>query len=249
MIDIDQIAPNAHRIVIMEEFHQADAQRIVEFARQQNAGGKGGNLLLDLTAMATFNLSAISAELAHLPTLMQLLYKLDRIAIVSDDEWVRNLSRLESALLPGVTYQVYDDDEEPAARAWIMGETDEPRSHAFFELELGKPGIAAFELSGRLDLEQAKRGVELVRQRLEQPDCSRLLLVIRSWHGFDMEAMFNGDLIAGKFDVIDSIERYAIVGGPGWVRTAAQVARNFITPKIRTFDLYEQSEAVAWLEG
>ncbi len=249
MINIEQIAPNAHRIVIMEEFRQADAQKIVEFARQQNEGGEGGNLLLDLTAMVTFNLSAISEELAHLPTLMQLLYKLDRIAIVSDDDWVRTLSRLESALLPGVTYAVYDHDEAEAARAWVMEEAEAPHSGAFREIDLGKPGIVAYEISGRLDREESERGVAMVRARLEDPENTRLMLVIRNWHGFDLDRLLSGQVLSGKLEIARKLDRYAIVGGPKWVGRYAEFTGAFVKAQIKAFDLNEQDKALAWLEG
>jgi len=121
MLDIEHISPTAHRMVIMAEFRQEDAQRIVDFAKQQNESGGGGNLLVDVTALAGFTFGAVAIELAHIPSLIKWLYSLDRIAVISDEEWIRTAARLESALLPGITYQVYDDGEADAARAWVVG--------------------------------------------------------------------------------------------------------------------------------
>jgi hypothetical protein len=122
MLDIEQLSPTAHRMVIMAEFRQDDAQRIVDFAKQQNEAAGGGNILFDVTALAGFSFGAVAIELAHIPSLMKWVYGLDRIAIVSDEEWIRTAARLESALLPGVAYQVYDDHEADAALAWVIGD-------------------------------------------------------------------------------------------------------------------------------
>jgi hypothetical protein len=124
MIDIEQLSPTAHRMVVIEEFRQADAETVVEFVKQQNATGGGGNLLVDLTAMGGFTWSAVTVELTHIPSLMKWVYSLDRIAIVSDEAWVRTAAKIESALLPGVTYEVYDEDAEVDARAYVLGESD-----------------------------------------------------------------------------------------------------------------------------
>ncbi|MEM9500214.1 MAG: STAS/SEC14 domain-containing protein [Pseudomonadota bacterium] len=247
MIDIEQISPNAHRMVVMAEFRQDDAQRIVDFAKEQLEAGSGGNLLIDLTAMAGFSLSAVTVELAHLPSVLRYAYRLDRIAIISDKEWVRSAARFESALMPGLTYEVYDEDEADAARAWVLEENEAPHTGAVRELDIGKPEIAAFELNGRLDREESERGVAMVRARLEEPDCSRLMIVIRGWHGFDVDAMFSSQVMGGKLDLIGKLDRYAIVGGPDWIGGMASVIGAVLKPEIRAFDLDDLDKAMGWL--
>lgn len=249
MIDIEQISDKAHRIVVMEAFHQADAEQLVKFAKSRKDAGGGGNLLVDLTAMATFTFSAVTVELAHVPSLMEWVYGLDRIAIISDDDWVRSAARLESALLPGVIYQVYDEDEGDAARDWVLEQASAPRTGAIREIDIGRPNIAAYELSGRLDRAEAERCIASVRARLEDPACSRLMIVITNWHGFDPNVLLSSEVIAGKLDLIGKLDRYAIVGGPDWIGNMARVIGTALKPEIRAFDLDEQDQAAVWLEG
>ena len=249
MIDIDKLSDSAHRIVVMAEFHQADSERLVEFAQQQLGAGKGGNVLIDLTAVADFTFAAIAVEFGHIPTLMKWIYSLDRIAIISDDAWLRSAARLESALLPGVAYAVYDDDEADAARAWVLGESDGAHKGAVTELDIGKPGIVAFELSGRLDSAESERVVGMALQRLQESGASRFMLVIRNWHGFDLDRLFSSEIFSAKLEIIRRLERYAIVGGPAWVRAYAEFTGNFVQADIRGFELDKQGEAIAWLEA
>lgn len=247
MINIERISPKAHRITFIEQFRQEDAQAIVDFAKEQNEAGGGGNVLFDATAVQGFTLGAVTIELAHIPALTRWIYGMSRIAILSDEAWIRTGSRLESALLPGLTYQVYDEDEADAARAWIMEEADGPHKGAFHELDIGHPNIAAFELSGRLDRAESERGVAMVRARLEDPDCSRLMIVIRHWHGFDFDTVFSSEVLRGKLDLIGKLDRYAIVGGPGWIGAMSGIMGSLLKPDIRAYDLDEQGKAVAWL--
>ncbi|MEO0590331.1 MAG: STAS/SEC14 domain-containing protein [Pseudomonadota bacterium] len=247
MLEIEQLSPKAHRIVAMVEFREEDAHKLVAFAKEQVAAGGGGHVLIDMTALAGFSWSAVTIELAHMGALLKWVYGLDRIAIISDEDWIRTGARLESALLPGVVYEVYDDDEADAALAWVTEEQDNPHTGAFHELDLGNPAIAAFQLAGRLDSAESERGIAMVEARLKDPECSKLMMVIKSWHGFDAELLFDFGLMRSKMHLIDDIDRYAIVGGPSWIGGTAQLMGKLIKPDIRAFDDEEQSEAAAWL--
>ncbi|WP_394730314.1 STAS/SEC14 domain-containing protein [Altererythrobacter sp. GH1-8] len=249
MIEIERLSDKAHRMVVIAEFVQADAEQLVQFAQERNAAGGGGNLLIDVTAVTDFSFSAVAVELAHMPSLIKWVYGLDRIAIISDNAWVRTGSRLESALLPRVTYEVYDENEADAARAWIMEESAGPHTGAIRELDLGKPGIVAIELAGRLDREESERGIALVRQRMEETGAARMMLVIRDWHGFDLDRLMSREVLSGKLEIARNLDRYAIVGGPKWIRSYAEFTGAFVKAQIKAFALDEQDKALAWLEA
>lgn len=249
MIEIEKLSERAYRMVVIAEFRQDDAERLVSFAKERNEAGGGGNLLIDVTAVTDFTLSAVAVEFTHMPSLFKWIYGLERIAIISDNDWVRTGARLESALLPGVVYEVYDEDEAEAAKAWVLEASTSPHAGAFKELELGKPGLAGFELSGRLDRAESERGVALVRKRMEEAGCNRLLLVIRNWHGFDLDRLLSREVLSGKLEIARKLERYAIVGGPKWVRRYAEFTSAFVKAEIKSFDLDEEDQAIAWLKG
>jgi hypothetical protein len=65
-------------------------------------------------------------EISGLPSYtaraMPLFGKLDRfgrVAIVADQGWVRAATRLESALLPNISYRTYMPEEREEAFAWV----------------------------------------------------------------------------------------------------------------------------------
>ena len=67
-------------------------------------------------------------EVSGLPSYMTralpLFGKLDRfgrVAVVADQAWVRVGTRLESALLPNISYRTYMPGERDEALAWVMG--------------------------------------------------------------------------------------------------------------------------------
>ena len=249
MISIEPISDKAHEIAIYGAFTSEDMARLVAFVNEQNAAGRGGNVLFDLVSLADFTLGAVLGELAHVPALMQWVYRLDRIAVISDEEWIRSLARLESALLPGVVYAVYDEDQAGTARAWVLGQHERPYAGAMRERASDDGNIAVFEILGRLDRAESERMIEQVRARLEDPACSRLMVVIRKWHGFDADAMTSAKVVQGKLDLIDRVERYALVGGPAWLRQLAGTMGALIRPEVRTFALEEEEAALAWLRA
>lgn len=73
----------------------------------------------------TYSIDGI--EVSGLPSYMAralpLFGKLDRfgrVAVVADQAWVRAGTRLESALLPNISYRTYMPEERDEALAWIM---------------------------------------------------------------------------------------------------------------------------------
>lgn len=85
------------------------------------------DILADVRGSPSVALSAVVEELKHLPLIIRLIRAIDRVAIVADAEWVRTASRIESALIPGLHYEVYERKDEAHARAWLLRETDQPR--------------------------------------------------------------------------------------------------------------------------
>lgn len=248
MIDIERISPKAHQMLVYGEITADDTRKFVAFAEQQAAAGEGGNLLIDLVSMAGFSWSAIAEELAHVPALMRWLYSLDRIALVSDEDWIRTMARLESALLPGVSYAVYDADEAEAARGWVLEESDRAHAGAVVERDVG-PDVAVIELIGRLDREEAENGLDLVRARLAATGATKLMVVVRKWHGFDPDAALSGKVMQAKLDLLGKLDRYAVVGGPAWLRQMASGFGPLVKPEVRSFALDEEEAALAWLRA
>jgi hypothetical protein len=246
MIDIESISPKAHKILVYGEISGEDVKKLIAFVKSQNEAQAGGNVLFDLVSMAGYAFGAVAGELVHAPAMMQWITRLGRIAVVSDEGWIRTAARLESALLPGVTYSVYDADEAEAAEAWVLEDSNRPHAGAFRARD-SEPGIAVFELVGRLDRTESEHAMSAVREKMADPACRRLMLVIRKWHGFDPDAAINGEVLQGKFALIDEIARYAVVGGPDWLRQMAAIFGALVKPKVKTFALADENAALAWL--
>ena len=66
-------------------------------------------------------LSAMRVELARLGRLWRLLPRLGRVALVANQGWIRAAAKAESAIIPGLTIETFEADDEARARAWLAG--------------------------------------------------------------------------------------------------------------------------------
>ena len=88
------------------------------------------DILADVRGSPSIGLSAIIEEVKHLPSLFRLIRQVERVAIVADAGWVRAISKIESMVIPGVHYEVYERHEAAHARLWVLRQTDDPRPPA-----------------------------------------------------------------------------------------------------------------------
>ena len=150
MLEIEQIAPTVNRIIVSQKLTEDDVRRFVAFAEGLDGAAKS-NLLFEFADIDGLDFSAVWQEMSHFGALVKMLGKLDRIAIVADEPWLRTAARIGSAMLPGVTYEVFSCDKAEQARDWVLGQTDRPHGDAVRMIDVGDPSIVAFELDGRID--------------------------------------------------------------------------------------------------
>ena len=65
------------------------------------------------------SLDTIMVKVSRLPELFRLLKKYDRIAILTNKEWLQRVAELEGFLIPGLEIKAFDLDEKEKAEAWL----------------------------------------------------------------------------------------------------------------------------------
>lgn len=175
------------------------------------------------------------------------LKQFGRIAIVSDQSWIRIASRIESALLPFVTYEVYTPDQRDHALAWVKGDVPIARAETLRVLSNGGAEIVAFEVDGRV----TRDGIDALYAHLSPLATSdaklKLLNHVKHFAGFDPAILADPKYLELKLTLLRHVARYAIVGGPPWLDRLAKVADPLIRMEIRHFPEGEEQAARAWL--
>ncbi|MDR2857661.1 MAG: STAS/SEC14 domain-containing protein [Novosphingobium sp.] len=67
-------------------------------------------------------LAGLPGYLARAMPLFGKLNRFGRVAVVADQAWIRLGTRIESAVLPFISYRVFTPDHGAAALAWVNGE-------------------------------------------------------------------------------------------------------------------------------
>lgn len=127
MLTFTQLTPRAIAITAEGHFTAADIGPAFERIKAILDTAPQLDILADVRGSPSVSFGAITEELKHWPLLIRMIRAIDRVAIVADAQWVRTASRIESALIPGVHYEVYERKDEAHARAWLLRETDQPR--------------------------------------------------------------------------------------------------------------------------
>ena len=79
------------------------------------------HVFVETKAIGGLELSSLPGYMARALPLFGKLHRFGRVAVVADQAWVRAGSRLESALLPNISYRVYLPNERNEALAWVKG--------------------------------------------------------------------------------------------------------------------------------
>ena len=179
------------------------------------------------------------------------LFRLDRygrIAIVSDDRFVRTWSRVESAILPRVHYEIFHADEADRALQWVEGKIAEPHEPVLSFIETNNPLVLAYSIDGTMskaDMEQAIATLE--------PRLARELGPISVLGRFgevrfsDPAGFFDERYIRFKKDTLARVERYAIVGGPTWLQLMIEATAPFVPFDLRYFQKTDEAAAWEWI--
>jgi len=248
MIKIGKLAPKVHQVKISGKVQSADMPQVIDLAETIGKGAEKNSLVFDIENVEGFDWSALGEEMSHLPTMMRMLTRLDRIAVIADQSWLRTAARIESALLPGVTYEVFSRDKAEQARAWAKGESERPHADAVRLIDVGDSSIVAFELDGRIDEDNAATVIKDARLALQETGARRLLARIKNWHGFDPSILASWQTAKAKMDFIKQPDRYAIVGGPDWMRSLAETTSPALDIEIKGFDPDKESQALELLK-
>ena len=67
--------------------------------------------------------SGLPSYMARAMPLFRQLGRFGRVAVVADQAWIRAGTRLESALLPNISYRTYEPEDRDEALTWVNGST------------------------------------------------------------------------------------------------------------------------------
>ena len=119
MLNVTKTAPNRVEIDLSGELDAASMAIGLDELIAVSADVENGQILYRIPTFAMPSLSALAVEFTRLPSLIGLLSKYDRCAVLTDVEWLRSAAEFEGVLIPGFEVKAFALDDEAAALVWL----------------------------------------------------------------------------------------------------------------------------------
>lgn len=247
MIDIFKTTDGVIALSVAGHLEQSELEQITALVERSLAENEKTHLFVEVRDFSGFDPAALADYLPRAFAMLKRLHRFGRIAVVADQRWVRWATRLESALLPNVTYEVFMSDERDQALAWVEGRSALPHGPALKMIETDKPSVLGFELDGRISATEMEAAVGRFDQAFAGGGKVRVLGRIRRIEGFEPAALFNKGYLQMKLRALRHVERYALVGGPQWLAAWISALDPLVPAELRHFPAEQEAQAWAWL--
>ena len=247
MLEFLKSADDVIAMKISGKLSAAEFEALVERVESALEARDKTHMYMEVDDFSGFDLSAFAR---YLPRGLAMLGKLDRfgrIAVVAEQGWIRWWTRIESALLPGISYELFTMDQRDQALAWVEGRRDQPHEPSIKIIETDNPEVLAFELNGRIRTDEAEAIGEYFNDAFDLGRPVRILGRIRHVEGAQPGAFLNPEYLQMKLRALRGVERYALVGGPAWLRAWIALVDPIVKMEVRHFTAEEEALAWSWL--
>jgi hypothetical protein len=174
---------------------------------------------------------------------MKHLTSFERVAVVTDVDWIENVIRAFGFAVPGEV-RVFDGDDFEEARQWIS----EPASmgHLSFDLIEDK-GVLVLQPQGELDAADFERlGAEVDPYIEKAGALNGLMIVAEHFPGWDDFAALTSHIRFVR-EHHSKIRRVALVTADRLVSALPRMASRFVDAEVRAFPMDGRDEALLWV--
>ncbi len=209
------------------------------------------SLCVDVTGLSDMDADALlegmKADLEFLSHIRQFR----RGALVSDKEWPRAVTGFFGPLFPNFDMKSFAPEQVDEALKWAAELPALPKSDtpAVRFLPTSRDDLLAFEIDGVISETEFPAVLTEINALFDRHDKVRLLGRIKHLGGFDPAILMQSGLIPMKLTAMRKVERYVIVGAPGWMTKMISAMNPLFDVDMRTFPADREADAWAWIEA
>ena len=122
MLRIETNGPNRLDLELSGKLDAVEMRFALDELISKSKGIEHGRMLYRITNFDLPTLGAIGVELSRIPELFKMVSHFDRAAVLTEKDWIKKVSEIEGALIPGLEIKAFGLDEEAEAEAWLAGE-------------------------------------------------------------------------------------------------------------------------------
>lgn len=121
MLEFIDSAEDVIVVKVAERITGADLTAIMDRLEQSMASHDKVHVYVETQSIDGIEVSGLGSHMARSTPLLGKLRQFGRVAVVADQAWVRIATRIESALLPFVSYRTFEPEQRAEALAWVRG--------------------------------------------------------------------------------------------------------------------------------
>ncbi|WP_262273500.1 SpoIIAA family protein [Microvirga yunnanensis] len=252
-----EVLPSPDHVVAMRvsgRVEKVDIERSIAAVEDALARQDRIALYIEI-AMSGMTSGAFARDLGYGLRHLRELRLFARMAVVTEQEWVRRIVQVQGRILPQIEIRILSDSERDEALGWVAQpvEPTEPEAAqappSVRLLETIRPDVIGFEVNGRIRRDDMHVLIRAFEQALGAHERLRVLVRVVTFDGVTLEALREEGLASVKMRGWRQVERYALVGGPAWMTTLTGWAAPLTRIQARHFDAAGEGEAWRWLEA
>jgi hypothetical protein len=207
-------------------------------------------MVFDISGLSDFDPAALDEGVRADLDFLRHLNQIERFAVISDKKWPHAIVALYNSLLPGTEAKVFGSAERDGALAWAADSAERaavrsgPSVRTFATT---KDNVIGFEMNSTMTGEDLKPVIDELQSFMDTHEHVGMLNRVKHF-GFEPSVFFQSGLMSMKLAALQKVQKYAIVGAPGWMEKAVGVL-NPLFPEMdmRTFPSDKEADAWEWL--
>lgn len=120
MLEFIQTNDDVLAVIVSGRITGGDLSSMMERLDRAMARRGKVHVFVETRSLDGIEVSGLSSYVADALPMFGELRRFGRVAVVADQAWVRAATRLESLLLPGISYRVFEPEERDEALAWVQ---------------------------------------------------------------------------------------------------------------------------------
>ena len=121
MLEFLQSGGDVIALKVSHKIQGSDLDAIMDRLDRLMARHDKVHIFVETRSIDGIELSGLPAYSARALPMLGKLTRFGRVAVVADQAWIRLATRLESMVLPFISYRVFEPDQRDEALAWIEG--------------------------------------------------------------------------------------------------------------------------------
>lgn len=119
MLEMLDSAPDLIALKVSHRINGADLDVVMDRLEQVMDAHDEVHVFVETQAIDGVQLSGLPSYMARAMPLFGRLDRFGRVAVVADQSWIRFGSRVESAVLPFISYRVFEPGQRNEALGWV----------------------------------------------------------------------------------------------------------------------------------